>query len=271
MSKNPPNYAAYRLIDIKNGILEARKRLNISRMPKHQELIDLGMRWLSKKISEYGGSEQWAELLEIQTERLSVSSGKKPPGWWNEERVFMELRPYVKRLSRMPTTQELNALSRGDLTNAIRRNGGFQFFADKFGVKKKRTATSKAERVEKAVKKFLEYNGFNVELTTSKCSYDLLIDKSIRVDVKMATNDDKNKYFMFFLRSKGLKPTCDAYALCRCARSKDVIYDIYFIPALMTQQQTITITPSEKWQPWKNNYEMLRNLGLFNKQQPKLL
>ncbi len=263
MNDQARNYSAYRLVDIKVGILESQVKLNISRMPKHQELIDIGMRWLSKQIVKHGGSEQWGELLELEVERLGTPGGRKPPGWWTEIRILTELNPFIQKYNRMPTAQELNGNGRGNLTNAINRGGGFQKFADMFDVPKKRTSTSKGERVEKAVAKQLSQKGFTVELTSSKCPYDILVNNSLRVDVKMATNDDKEKLFVYSLRDKGLSPTCDVYALCRCGRSKDIIYDIYFVPALVLLQQTVSISGSPKWTPWRENYEVLRNLEAF--------
>lgn len=154
---------------------------------------------------------------------------------WNENKIENELKDIIKvyGFSRMPTNSEIvNIKGNYSLSNAIRRNGGLEYWRIKLKMEKGKSETSLGEKYEKITKDFLEeIFGFDCVHIGKKFPYDLLVESIVKIDVKVACLNNKN-YFSFNLENKNSRS--DFY-VCYCLDTNEKINKIYVIPSFVMQ------------------------------------
>jgi len=175
---------------------------------------------------------------------------------WDDGEIERDLKVEAKKYGRMPTANELSSAGKGDLANAIRRSELlFRGWAKKIGVPLKHCETHRSFKMEQWVKAELEERGHGVELTTAKCSYDLLVDSSLKVEVKMAKRTIVTQRSIdAFVFSFGAKPESRDidFAVLVCVDKDDNPLKVYVLSCEFCQQQTISITGSHRWKPFLN-------------------
>ena len=116
----------------------------------------------------------------------------------------------------MPTKTEIEKVMHNSaLTNAIRRHGGYKYWADKLNLSQSKCETRFGLTWELKVKDILQSRGYKVDKMPNKHPYDLLVNDNIKIDSKVskAIKRDKYSYYTFNLEKKN--PTCDIYvAFC---------------------------------------------------------
>ena len=77
---------------------------------------------------------------------------------WTEEKIEAEIKFYVARheMKRMPTVSELQGNMRGDLANAISKNGGFAQWAQRLHLNVKSSETSLGKSFEEHFRNALQ-------------------------------------------------------------------------------------------------------------------
>lgn len=152
---------------------------------------------------------------------------------WHDSKIEDELKSVLSGIGidRMPSNSEIVNFT-GDfrLSNAISKYGGFRYWAEKIGVLMKETDTLFGWMFEGVVKDMLEKQGFYVENTPCKFPYDLLVNKSVKINVKASRKyiGDAGNFYTFNLERKF--PACDIYFLC-CVNSDKSIDRFYVIPS----------------------------------------
>lgn len=156
---------------------------------------------------------------------------------WTEETIETEIKTYVKKYetNRMPTASELRKNLRGDLVNAIAKNGGFENWAQRLKLNIKSSETSLGESFEKYFRKSVkEILGLNSQQMPIKFPYDVLIDGCIKVDVKCGFlyKGKAGSFYTFNLEQTNRKSDLLA---CYCLNDDKSVKKLYVIPSVLLQ------------------------------------
>lgn len=184
--------------------------------------------------------------------------------WTNEkikEEIFKVM--YALDINRMPSSVEIKLVTgNSKLTNAIRRNGGYLFWANKFNLNQSECETRTGFEGEMKVKEILENKGYLVEKMSVKHPYDLLVNSTIKIDVKSSHKYEGPKgwpSYSFNLEKKN--PTCDIYVVWCIEDNK-----ILVIPSKFLKQTQLCITDkSSKYDIYKDRWDYIEQYNSFYK------
>jgi hypothetical protein len=98
--------------------------------PSYREFVAEGHRGLREAITRHRGARYWAERVDVQWI-------KRPPGYaprWTEERVRGELEAFLAGRDAWPSANEFHAAGLNLLREAVKRLGGVEVWATKFGL-----------------------------------------------------------------------------------------------------------------------------------------
>lgn len=135
---------------------------------------------------------------------------------WNEDKIVEGIVRIASMFEpkRMPTNREVIEFEGNyRLANAIQKNGGYEYWANRLGLDQKYSDTKLGIEGERFVANRLKELGFKVETTSIKYPYDLLINECIKVDVKTANTSHVKGYPIHSYRLVKGQPTCDFYIL----------------------------------------------------------
>lgn len=153
---------------------------------------------------------------------------------WTDEKIKEEILRVMNslNLNRMPSCSEIEMVTgNSKLSNAIRRSGGTYEIASKLKLDIKESDTKMGKNYESVVAGLLKDKGFEVEQMSVRHPYDLLVNKAIKVDVKVARKYyyENNQYFYTFNLEKKCA-TCDIY-VCLALGVNDAITKCFVIPS----------------------------------------
>jgi len=100
----------------------------LGRFPKLKDFRDLRKTSLATATRTHYGNIADARAA------FGFTGGRKPNGYWTEEKTLEELKPIVDELKRFPTLRELVERKRQDLHMAISKNGGQNHFKRLLGI-----------------------------------------------------------------------------------------------------------------------------------------
>lgn len=109
---------------IKNEIESLIKELN--HFPTYAELKSLKKHDLLNALSKNGDLPKFRNLL-------GYKPTCKPNGYWTEENVIKEVEKVIEELGHFPLQRELNYIQKRDLSAAIHKHGGLNYFREKMG------------------------------------------------------------------------------------------------------------------------------------------
>jgi hypothetical protein len=183
---------------------------------------------------------------------------------WTEERVINEILNCMNILDidRMPTSVELKALGRNDLHLKISRTRTYSGWAEYLNIKRKESCSLDGQNNEIYIASFLESLGHSVEKMSTKHPYDLLVDNTIKIDVKTS-----NPYMLKGSRvhTFGLtkdRPTCDIY-ICIAFDEKGSIERTMVIPSHYLQIVTLCIGANSKYNRFIGRYDYIKLYSEF--------
>lgn len=184
---------------------------------------------------------------------------------WTDELIKSELLKSIEilGLKRMPTGEELKGIGRNDLHCKLSRTKKYSGWANELGLELKSSCTILGRTHEKEIAELLKIKGFEVEEMTTKHPYDLLVDKVVKIDVKVA-----NPYLMrgtrvhTFNLSKE-KPTCDIYILI-VLNEQGHKERILTIPSHHIQQKSISIGLNSQYNKYDDFYLIDRYSDFLN-------
>lgn len=153
---------------------------------------------------------------------------------WGPDLVEETLKEIIEncKCKFFPSQSEIDKyMGNTTLSNAIRRNGGYEYWANKFGMDRKECESSFGYEYEQKCSEFLtnEY-GYDCEMMKTKYPYDLTVNKHIKVDVKacrLYVSRNNASYYTFNLEKTN--PTCDIY-VCYCTKDNEIV-KTYVIPS----------------------------------------
>jgi len=178
---------------------------------------------------------------------------------WSDSLIEEEIYKIVEDMGtpHMPSTSELNKMvGNYSLSNAIAKHGGFNYWAIKLNLPQKFSETKLGIEFEEICKNQLKDRGYNsVELTPIKFPYDILIDNSLKIDVKCANLyvNSKDGYSFYTFNLEHNKPYCDIY-ICYTLKNDGSILNTYIIPSKFLKIQQLTIA-GNKYDKYKNRWD----------------
>lgn len=181
---------------------------------------------------------------------------------WNYESIKEELIKVMDALdiNRMPTSNEIKLVTKNSkLINAVRRYGGYLYWSNQLGLKQASGTTRLGMCGEEKVKALLESKGYKVEKMSTKHPYDLLVNSSLKIDVKTSrlfTNEYGNSYYTFNLEKKN--PTCDIYIFCCVEMDRFLI-----IPSKLLKQTQLSISKNSKYNKYIDKWEYVKQYNDF--------
>lgn len=161
---------------------------------------------------------------------------------WNDQTILDEIKTMVDALnmSTMPTFSQMNNFF-GDtrLSNAIAKHKKSKYYAAILGLDTKQSHTELGKEYEEICFNFIEENlGMECELTSTRFPYDILVERSVKIDVKVGRvfdNYGNSKYFTFNLEKKN--QTCDVFVFY-CIGTDGRIAKIFVIPSYVLSGKT---------------------------------
>lgn len=177
---------------------------------------------------------------------------------WTDEDIMLNISSIANQFEpiRMPTNSEVIRMSGGyALANAIQKHGGYEYWAKRMGLKQMKSETKIGIEYERKVADILLKAGHEVEETSIKHPYDLLVDGCVKVDVKVANTALVRGYPAHSYRIAKPQQTCDFYICCECDGNEDM----YVIPAHMCkgQKQIVMGTNSDKYSLYKSAFYLI--------------
>lgn len=186
---------------------------------------------------------------------------------WDENRIETELLQVMKALciDRMPTSDELRKLGRNDLHLKISRTKKYSGWAEYLGLGRKSSETLIGQKYESVVSELLHGKGHSVEKMSTKYPYDLLVNGSVKVDVKVGS-----AYLMRGSRvhSFGINkkiPTCDLYIILALDEDKQ-IERTFIIPSHQLKVVSLCIGNDSKYNKFVNRWDFIDSYTNFFKQ-----
>lgn len=175
---------------------------------------------------------------------------------WTDELIVERLRS-ISIDGVMPTVSYMNELHMNDIACAVSRRGGVDCCALMAGLKKsdkKDTGTGYAG--EEATIKLLQGRGFVCTRAKSiKSPYDIIVNDSVRADVKTASYAEYGASKGWFFRI-GKEPSCDVVILYRSD-----IDDCFIIPYYSCTGTNLTLNKTyNKYRYYWNNFDLLTDL-----------
>ena len=187
---------------------------------------------------------------------------------WTDEKIFEKILEVVKfkSLDRMPTRKEVDEFF-GDtsLTNAVsRRAGGWYRLASELNLSIKECETTFGKSHEKLIMEKLISLGFEVRKMPQNFPYDLLVNDSVKVDVKASRlyRGKCGNFYSFNLE----KPfcTCDIYVL-RLIDDSGSENDTLVIPSahIPTHTQISVGETTSKYRKYSQKWQYISNYCRF--------
>ena len=187
---------------------------------------------------------------------------------WNDELIERKIKEVVEKLNldHFPTHAEIIKTfgSRG-LASKISKHKGTVYWAEKLGLPLKYSETSFGNKFEiEAITDIFENTGLHSVQTSSRHPYDLIVNNSVKVDVKASKefiNNCNSKAFSFNLEKR--EPTCDIFILY-CLNDDETYRKVLIVPACSLLGQTqIGVGDKSKWDFYMNRWDFIKQYSDF--------
>jgi hypothetical protein len=243
---------------IRLGIQEAMKAIVLDRMPTSRELRDNNFTWLDSLIGKSGGLVHWAKELNLSTKnnRTEILSDS------DIEKRIVEIMDELK-LDRMPSSSEINSFSDGGkLHNSITRSYGYREWAYKLNLSLKDSETQLGNDYEAITCSLLREKGYQVEKMSTNHPFDVLINNSVKVDVKTARPSilRGSRVHAFGITKK--HGSCDLY-ITVALNEEDEIEKFLIIPSHRLQVVTLCIGQKSKYDVYNQRFDLLDEYSKF--------
>lgn len=174
---------------------------------------------------------------------------------WTITLVEKEITDISKRLGYFPSHQELLSFKRSDLSNKIVKTGGFLYWSDKIKIPRRQSDSDFGWRGED---KFIENYSHKYTFTKNegaRSPYDLIINGTLRVDIKTANYVEYGSCRGWFYRI-GKYTQSDAVILYQYDTN-----NFYIIPWFLTIKTNITISVGGgKYKKFFNNFDLIDDM-----------
>lgn len=187
---------------------------------------------------------------------------------WSEERVKSELLQCIRilNINRMPTSTELKTLGRNDLHLKVSRTKKYSGWAECLGLERKMSETLSGQTYEAVITSELEARGHHVERMSTKFPYDLLINGTVKVDVKAGhayMMRGESRVHSFGINKK--EPTCDIYIILALSEN-EYIERTFIIPSHHLKVISLCIGAESKYNRFVDRWDYIDQYTQFFKQ-----
>lgn len=182
---------------------------------------------------------------------------------WNDELIAKEILKIANQFEppRMPSAKETKEMYGGyALSVAIGKHGGYKHWADRLGLKQKKSDTKLGLMGEEHIAKELSKRGYAVEMTSTKHPYDILVDGCVKIDVKTANESFVRGCSIHSYRLAKRVHTCDFYIFYEADTGK-----IYVVPAhkCFGQVQVGMSSNSKPYAKYLNAFDLIKQASIM--------
>ena len=188
---------------------------------------------------------------------------------WDDNKVRQEILNVKNTLGieRMPSRQEIDLVTQNTaLSNKIMKTKGMRGWAKELGLDLKNSETKLGQEYELIIKDMIEKRGYKVDKMTTRHPYDLLVNNSIKIDVKVSRyyHGETYKYHTFGLGKK--YHNCDIF-ICVGIDKEENIEKILIIPSkfLMDIRQ-LSVGIKSEYDKYNEAWEYLDKYDRFYKE-----
>lgn len=176
---------------------------------------------------------------------------------WTDELIAAEIMRVANQFDppRMPSNEEAKAMTGSHaLSNAISKHGGYKYWAKRLGLEQKYSETKLGKKGERHIAEILHQKGYEVELTSARYPYDILVDGCVKVDVKTANTSYADGFPLHSYRLAKGQQTCDFYIFYEADTGR-----VYVVPSckLYRQVQVGMGIDSKAYRKYLNAYHLL--------------
>ena len=195
---------------------------------------------------------------------MAYSHGQK----WSEEKIVEALRFMIDKcgMNTMPTHSEIKEFF-GDsaLVCAMSKRNGTKHYAKLLGMEIKECESKFGGQLEDyCVLQIQEKLGLDGEKTKPKYPYDILVNRSVKVDVKVSrlfNNYGNSKYYTFNLEKKD--QTCDIFVFY-CINQNDEIERTFVIPSTVLSGKTqLSVGKSSMYDKYIDQWRFISDYNKF--------
>jgi hypothetical protein len=187
---------------------------------------------------------------------------------WTDDDVKREVRNVMDCLciDRMPSRSEcLSVCGNEALANKIsKRPGGWYGLSRDLGLSMKVSCTRTGKINEFIVQEMLNNKGFSTEKMSQNFPYDLLVDKSVKVDVKASKmyRGRNGNFYSFHIEKQ--YATCDIYVLLTL-NDDETIKQIYVVPsaAVISNTQISIGETHSKYDEYIDRWDYITSLSAY--------
>jgi hypothetical protein len=242
---------------IEDGIRELMAVLKIDRMPTNTEMRQNKFSGLSRAIGLDGGVYTWSEKLGIPMKEKELL--------WNDDKIESAILDTldILQIERMPSASELQKLGRNDLHCAISKSVlKYSGWAKKLNLELKSSDTKTGNEYEEIVSEWIEEYGYEVKRMTTKHPFDLLVEGSVKIDVKVgrAHNHFGSRAHTFVPSKK--YATCDLY-ICVALDEEYKVEKVFIIPSKFAQLVTLNICGESKYNSFIDRWDYIKRFVQF--------
>lgn len=195
---------------------------------------------------------------------MGYSHGRR----WTDEKIKQGIKNTViaLELDRMPSAREcVNFYGNHCLTNAVsRRRGGWYGLAKELNLPIKESETHLGKTQEGIVCEMLISKGFEAERMPQNFPYDILVDNSVKIDVKASHlyRGKQGNFFTFNLEKK--YATCDIYILLTLDEKNDIT-NIYIVPSkhVIKNTQISMGEYASKYHKFRDRWDYISDLSKY--------
>lgn len=183
---------------------------------------------------------------------------------WTDESIRAAVFEVVEKLNlnRMPSKPEIERYyDNYALTGKLKDSGGMYHYAKLYGLQIKESDTSFGIQYEHIIKRMLTEKGYAAELTTVLFPYDILVNKRVKIDVKVGRMLSANNLNYYKFGFNKLMPTCDIYVAV-ALNADESINKIYVIPAsTMSGKTQVTMgVKSSRYDKYIDRWDLIESV-----------
>jgi hypothetical protein len=183
---------------------------------------------------------------------------------WTDEKVVEAIHHSMEvlKIKRMPTASELTSIGRNDLHCRVSKTKKYKGWAEELGLELKSSETTRGNEYEEIIAAEIKKLGFEVKDMTTKHPYDLLVNDSVKVDVKVG-----GAHKHFGTRAHTFRPskkyaTCDLY-ICVAVDEEDEIEKVFIIPSKFAQLTTLNVCGESKYNRFIDRWDYIERFVKF--------
>ena len=246
--------------ETKKQVLEAMEQLGMECLPSRDDLEGIGRPGVSTRIERNGGYRKTAKDLGLKTK--SEFYGRRSTKWTDKEIEKEIMKTEHAKNGYMPSSKDLIEIyAMGRLSSAISKREGFWYWAKKLGLKVKesdsKTGIEKEYEIAEKLKEM--YPELNIEITSSGFPYDMLLNYSVKIDVKYSKGGVYGGHFFYAFNLEQNKPKSDLLILI-CGNEKTLIIPSHHL----TGQNQVSISKTSSKDVYIDRWYLLDEyLGFY--------